>query len=1366
MTIFNSSKLLKNLVLLVFLSTSNTVYAGWSWVWCTPGYKQEVSVPDNSSLFEPKINIKETTCIGFGKYTETMTLTPPPDSLPDYCETVDEQGNIQYSDAPECTSNNCGTIMLRYCARYAGPGSYGNTFSCGGDDEEEEADEEEEDNEEAEEVVDDPLDDANTFVDKDGDGLDDAVYCPDEKCPGCRCECTTRLCVFDDPGMPWDAGDTSEIKMPYHEMTKGEDIDFYNALSVNAYMSLYYNQNVTSTVGCVEIPLGPYPPPLCDPIQASKPVTKVFNICEYSTNYEISNTSTNDDTNSANYKQVSISSNPCEFSTGSGLPTDTGLYSTFERPIVRLYFDNPVPICDSGYVAPPEGTTKNDVCFWFDSNWSAEDIWQNQKNLLKVCPSGGPTTDCVNFPSGRHDGPIGSSDSFGQDYLYFRPYYSISGAQEVEPSSANPYAEYEDQGVTISLNGLYDSYYVDMRGNNDETVVDFMSYTRNFTSYFNLEGDDGMKICIDEIKDDGEQVPIDCDIDRPPMFTPTVEACLDDSDCYYNNGDTLEEEPRIKFHVGRTFTDIDGTTVKPKTGVIAMKIPNSDSSPPFAFCVQDDNNTSGGGNDDDTSPCTLYSAKIFDAYLTDDVNTKLEEEFDTDNSGPDTAGTTSLTDNYTGGIQYSDYVYCRGATKVCLAGYENSNKKVVAKLITNPETNIETVSNKLTDRVIPPYDPNVEQKLTDDQLFDPETDYWTSGSDTTSTYVAIGWRSDDGRGGYNYFEESTCTSGSTSCTPNVDTYPTDDITCMCTNSTSTEAYECPDNSLCQWAFEQEYTSSSGSVLGYKYTGSTGTQYYSSSDYGERKVNSMELGLCVEAAQEQCAEINETISSETADNNGYASWEATNAGDTSIGTCVGGTVRDEDTNGNALDPIRTCEYIDEFNADGTAKLEDNGCPKYSIAFGLVSNPCVTLPYPTWWPSQFLANNANTNNEVSLQGAIFNMFNVTYYYRDKFVPKSGYENYDAFGDILTNGSSDMVEDWYTTSTYDSCKDYRTNRNLTNTPRTKTDGDQEMLFLSQSNWRWLWDNNDLTWLLDDSTSSNGCWVYKLNSNVKATLDGISVGMKICKYNNKISFSLVETSDDLAEDCNNTAYIMQSNIIAYDQYLAQFIGATGRDGSFYPETEVSNQLNTGRDVYQHNINHGIVINKNGFPVNDYVSEITPTAPPFTYPTTPTTCRDTAEGLTAEFLFAGQYKYNGSDNYKKYTYNPDSIDSSCTGSGNHEYNQIQEPSKATYTCALDAYRENIDYSTSIDISHYLPIPDNINPSGYSNDSDMSGSTSYISKMYQYTCYSGQYKQGTWPQQTECRMEITLKNPVIGNSARNPHMFYWASPTSYRPCNQ
>ncbi len=1376
------------LFFLIFLFCSNIAKATYSMDvktpsasnnWCLDYYLKEwVEQPADSTLFNPTIQIYREEFIACVVFKDNIKLKPG-----------------------ECKDMFLG--LYRYCARFTEPDEHGNDYAC----------------DPTTTSTQDPITGEVTETttlncDSDSSGLSTG-----DDCYKCRCQCAQRICgYYDIPGSSTsddyqepeygvykDSSSDDDGRyccldppltyyyQPYHKNTPNPCCDMEPACrSLWGYPTCggsdkesyadgsVINANAT-WVGCVDIPLGPYPPPLCDPIQGSTPGVSSSNICVRSPDYEGDSLSSDDnDVNDYNnYNQTSIAcddgsttcSSICEYSTANGEPTDSIIYSTFEKPLVRLYFENPLDLCP-GDTVTPEPAPVNDYCVQFlESNLTGEQIWKNERNLLPVCAQDTTTPDCISFLSKRSTGPSGSSSVLGTEYKYFKPYYYVSDGSPND-TGARPFADYTYNNkypdAKANLGGIHDTYYADMTDsftNDNYTVkiVDYMSVEREFQSYLDVndENGDGTQLCIYENVEDSLEM-YRC-FDRPKMFAPKVYPCLEVGSCGYSSGATPYEQPRISFSVG---------IEQPKSGIIGIDLPTD--AAPATFCIEGDD-LSGGTPASNPAPCTVYKAKLFSAYLTDDVNYQISIDTDTDGSGTEDAiGTVtpySGTEAYSGGMQFVNSVYCRGATKICLTGYDTSTKSVVAKKVNG------MVSNLLTDRVIPPYVED-ESLLTDEQLYNPAINDSYATSSQSNIEVVIGYENEDPNAEPgSYVSQPSCTSGEDAsaayikCTVNsgVTTYPSEEITCTCSNNNG--AYDCTgDNDQCMVAFEQTTISETSTLVGYKPSESSNI-LYPKEDYGVRVLNSMELGQCVEAAQPYCGSIDETISSSTAYTNGYASWEQTNAGDTAIGTCVDGMVRDEDENGNPLDPTRDCLFVDTLNVDGTPVLEENGCPTYSVSWGeAITNPCVSLPYPTWWPSQFITGE-------NFQGAIFNQFNIIYDYEDIFFPNAG--NYNPFNTkdapnysdpgVISSSSSTWVEDWYTTSTYDSCKDYRGNRNTSNTPRNQKDGDQEMLFLTRAHWQRLWDTNDLTWLLEEKEENNGCYVYELGANINATFTGMAIGMKICKYEHKISFSLVDTQINTAKDCTNNAYIMQSNLIAYDQYIGKYAVGTGRDGSFVPKTTVSNSLIGRRSNYHHYINHGIVVNKLGFEENEYVQEITKNPPPITFSEP---CMTQPEGITASFLFAGQFQYDtGGGNYQHYTFNPNSPNASCTGDGSRDYNDLTKPKQQVKTCAISAYRSNLDYSTTVNsgtalaIDKYLPKPDNINPKNYSSDSDMSNNTSYITKMYQYSCYNGDHKDDTWPQQTECAMDITLKDYVSGNSALNPHMFLWDSPTSYKPCN-
>ncbi len=1433
------------------LFTNNAEALSCKGVWPFVDYelKQTVSQPDDSTLFNPTIKVKREETIASIKCTETFTL-----------------------NASECKFNYTG--LVRYCARFTEPNEHGNIYAC--------------ETTEAVYIEGEEVEPAtiNCNYDSDGNSIGDKG-----ECDKCRCQCTQRICAYNDAqgssfmedyhepeyGTPGNYGSTSNDDyryccidppltynyQPYHKNSdnpccgmNGCNLWGSNPCGNGTQPDGKKLNSAADHIGCVDIPLGPYPPPLCDPIQGQTPGAVDINICQYSPDYELDS----DDPNypDGNYKQTSIacsdgSSNCntiCELSTTSGDPSDEPVYSTFEKPLVRVFFASTLPLCPSDY--DPKETPTNDSCVRFlDSSLTAEQIWKDKKGLIPVCDEGSTGPDCFSFYSPRTMGPSGSSTTFGEEYKYFKTYYNVFGSSVVSETDTMPYADYSygvdytsnpDAAPKVQLAGLYDSYYEDMTDSFDMDsdkvykvkIVDYTSLNRNLISYLNLgedDSEDGMTLCAYEDSDEVDVLDTITCVPRPKMFAPTVYPCLNSTDCQYPSGAKPYEQPRIDFDVG----------TPAKSGIIGIDIPNDSSTK--TFCVMDDYYTapetkSEEENYDNTAPCTVYKAKIFSAYLTDDNNYELTA----DDDGTVTPDPDPETGTYTGGMQYVNHVYCRGATKICLTGY-SSAKQVISKIVplttydsNGNATTTNVASNLISDRVIPPPPADGEEEtypLPDEILYDPTDHDWITNTSQPVTNTYFGYLSGDPETDPNdpdsYIPQSYCNTGEEEsadyimCTangaiPDIDTdTPSGDISCTCYNETGrttdcdqndsecTEnysddgSYSCT-NSQCQYVWSKTTSSDTQTLDGYKYYDPTTdtTTYYPIDQYMKRALNVMELAQCVDAAKPFCDAITgETVDSATAEDNGYANWPQTNVDEeTQYSSCVEGTQPQQDrrSDGTSVDliPTRYCRYIDEYESGGKTAPQENGCPKYTIAFVAVDNPCAKASLPFWWPSEFL------RDKPSLQGAIFNQFNVAPPYEDIFIPKSAnYNPYDVQSIDLKNDST-WIEDWYTTNSYNSCKNYQGSRTTSNTKRNVTNGDQEMLHLTEDNWRSLWNRQDLTWLLVDDASHNGCYVYDLGTNVNvsnSTIDLINdgtlkIGMKICKYNNKVSFSLVDLAYNAATDYTNIAYIMQSNIIAYDAYTTQNVtDNVSYNGGFVPKTTITNNsLPNKKNKYHTYLNHGIVIDKNGFDPFE-TDEVVPGPPPSDFVKI-----ETAEEIATSFYFAGVYNWKTSyknswgqtrhNDYSKYSF---ASPYSCGGGDNKSYdNDKYDEQKSTNNypaCALSQYRGPINYSdpdssSRESISEYLPGPIDIDPlnitSKQGKSANQGGNYSYISRQYWNSCYDGNNMDSSWPYQDGCIQEITIGKDLpggisgytYGNSARNTNMFLWRTEKSYDVCNE
>ena len=1314
----------------------------------------QVYALDSSTMFTPKIKVRNRiviACFGW-------------------------QGDVTLSAYGECKFIG----IIRVCARITPPGKYGNDYckdnSCG----------------EGEKPQNSCSKTSNS-----GAGRNSSS---DEKCPSCVNQSIFRICAFEDPMAPADLNDPNPDSMPSHllsppppdqqtgdqansatssatsDVTKWMDdtgimvpgiglgasmisqtvstcggilnmaleltgISYINYVSNNV---IAFGSSDNGNRGCVDYPIGPSPQPYCSPMVGTVPIVNMVDICQYSPEYAESNA----------YKQISTSGSSCEIVSLNNEADGSPIYNSFEMPIARLYFSNPIHICDAEHTS--SATSAKDHCVNAITPNSPDKIWLNNKSLLPLC-TGTITTNCLTFNSGRKTGPSGGGVNS------FRTYYNLSNPSCVGNTAAGANEQIIDYAVypppssgnpcEVVLAGVNDSNYGDITYDQKIEIIDYIGLKRKFSAALNTEDGNGMELCITENNQDETTSEVTC-IKRPHMFQPSVSACLDNTSCYYNSNSMPYEQPRISFNVGNPS----------KRGVIAVDLALTDGSnppntlSPTPFCVLDDNQASGAGtNANNPAPCQVYQAKLFSAYVTDSYN----KTPDTSASGDGTVTPYSEGNPYTGGIQYAKGAYCRGATRICLDGYTDPVKQVVAKVLYSTHTDAttgitstsSTISNDIRDRIIPPYVVG-QEALENTPVFDENVNYWYD--EVTTTRTAIGYKDSNGH----YYENTVCSvsPNTYNCTyANAPTSTTpSSVTCICSNSTSSN-YEC-SNQNCEWAFLVNNATTATSYKGYTYTDSKGvTTNYSLYDangrlqYDKRPLNPIEIGTCVETQVPYCDAIDESAGDTSA--NGFASWNQTSVNDTVTGTCVG--TMEESSSGP---PKRKCVYKD----DGTYQL--NGCPNYAIIWDVVENPCNSTPVPAWWPGEFLANNSK------YQGAIFNQFNVNYYYQSTFIPRDS--NLDPFYYAQATGlpSSPTKEGWVTTD-YNSCKNYGSNISLTgDAKRAHVDGDQEMLYLTRAQWQHLWNNNDMTWLLATSSKKaagvdyanyNGCYVYDLKGNINANIAGtVTVGMKICKYQDKISFSLVDLQANGNLDYTNNAYIMQSNLIAYDQWNTQKANTSGiDDGTFIPNTQVANSISS---IYNHYINHGIVVNRTGWNDNYTVPTIAP--PPFNSPIT------TAETASADYSFVGYYYYHttshdfwgksSTNRYYQDTVNPYPGFSSNQRESLDSY-ILRMPGKTlpikTTDCALSVYRSGINYAVSTNYLTYLPVPDE-------TPDDDPGRGSFITKMYRQTDYNGGNKDNG-RRETQCGMRVKLYNYSPGNSAANPNMFLWSSKDSYNPCN-
>lgn len=1487
---------------------------------CTPYFYTHmwVGTATSSTLFVPTITVYYDTLAGYIGYKGSVTLGS--------------------------SGNNCDYIgATRFCARMADINDYGNNFACDSAGNSCIYNSSNSGCESTSCSITD-MDDVNTGIQTctvgdtysvlggESENYNQTYYCNNggfysNCCPGCRNVCSMRICAYQDPAASDDpleqcddivdcmgsSSTSSNSLMPYFE----NEQTAYKATFGN---EIYFNNVGGDNVGCVDVPLGPYPPPYCDPIIGSTPAVSVIDICDYSPEYELSQT-TNDTGDVGNYEQISTSNEVCELSTVSGTPSASApAYNVFEQPIARLYFNNALNICSSTYQLPnPPPPSGNDTCVQITSNLTPQEIWQNNESLIPVCSTtpGVSTENCVVFPSGRTTGPSGSSTQLGSDYQYFRTYFN-------EPGGSTPLSYGSDIASELSLFGIYDALYDDISDQNLSysytstgtgssgsssytftnqygtkydygtiTLYDYEGDVRTYGAFIDLGCDpylqagttgpgDGSQLCIDEINETSGNTPIGC-YDRPWMFPPTVSDCRDYSSCSYDSSVNISDQPRISVSIGGTSLP-NGTTTPVVTGVIGVDILSETA--PVTFCVLDDNHSTAQQASDSTaittasnictqtttttnnlSPCTLYQSNIFSAYITDDINYSTTSDPSATN-GTKTPYTTG--EQYTGGMQYNDYIYCRGATQICLSGYNNSLKTVITKMVatTTNGTTTYAPSTILTDRIIPPYAIGETYPLSNTALYNPSVNNYYSGASTTNTYIGY---YDSTAGTYipgpgcpsaiNTTENGiTCcvSTDETTCSSNqtVTTYPAS-LICTCTNSTG-ESYSC-DNTICNTLYQEVISTSvdgtttttttsvdgvtisttntttsgtgsstGGVVTNYQIAGNYTAYTTSNSDdmpspwtnctysngvtlcpveddngnplFGVRELTAMELNLCVPLLTPYCDAIDSTDG--YTETNGYATWDQTAAGATDTGVCIG-----KAKESGRVSPTRSCVYQDT-TSNGEPVLYPNGCPQYTQVWGAVTNPCYVAP--PWWPGTFLAGNAN------YQGAIINQFSVAYDYRSEIssskylTPKS--TNADPFnlfsGAYNTQYSSSSVTTTSKTSTpiapepwnscYGSCKKDG-DGTAANYARTITDGDQEMLYLTQAQWFDLWNvNNDMEWLLasPDNSANDGCYVYSLctavddsgnctAANINANFAGITPAMKICKYQDNVSFALVDLGTynsttqtyAYATDYTNDHYLMQSNIIAYRNYISSgssnvsvnnWCDSSSEDTT--TSTYLSNNISDKTSKYDTRINNGIVVARAGFGSTSTDYDDSGTLPTSFVQCNAEKCGSCTSGsctyqesVSIGYNFDHYYqgKHKDSNGITKHTtcnyYNP----STTAGSTGTSYKS--SGSMDTYSTNTTNYYYTINPLAIF--SNNMTLSSSQKASSYLLSSTFDSSYDYYYTPNSTSIWLPKYCDDDTNEHDYCTMSVVINSYTPGNSAANTAMFLWSSPTSYNITN-
>lgn len=317
------------------------------------------------------------------------------------------------------------------------------------------------------------------------------------------------ICAFEDPMAPFDLVDPNPGSMPYQKMTSAQSTPSGNDLvalgaalvvlgaivpglgltamvagaalmvagglmDLVALITSYVNYTVVANHGCVAVPLAPYPQPFASPIPGYVPAASVISICAYSPDYN-NTTSTFTSmglSSTANYSaftnvQISSSAAPCEISYTNGTP----VYSTYLNPLVRLYFNNPIPISSSntGAYINTSPSYVNDTYITTNGIYSnPADLWLNSYNLVNVCQNQTSPQPCFQFPSGTTTGGP------------YRAFYSNG-------SSPNSFDQTLANQQSLSFGGINNSAFIDFAPGNTVTIVDPVGNSRSFYATISLD---------------------------------------------------------------------------------------------------------------------------------------------------------------------------------------------------------------------------------------------------------------------------------------------------------------------------------------------------------------------------------------------------------------------------------------------------------------------------------------------------------------------------------------------------------------------------------------------------------------------------------------------------------------------------------------------------------------------------------------------------------------------------------------------------------------------------------------------------------------------------------------------------------------
>lgn len=445
-----------------------------------------------------------------------------------------------------------------------------------------------------------------------------------------------------------------------------------------------FNLIVYGSYGCVNLPMGPLPPPYCSSLNDVIPVPNMYPICRTKHDGEI------------------------EKATINSLCHQSQVQNKYLKPAARIGYDKFIPECAVGE------SISNDCVSFFGADLL--NILPNQFNYIQKCGAT-PVAPCVKTThSSVFSWQCGAATCSG-----FRVLYGYNTGSSVNVLTSYPYRDDGSKYPACSSptsNDCLVVYGINL-GQHKDLSLSFpaiesaasnsyiLSSTETITAPtatpFSaslslklpnqedlIEGQSPKEICV---YDNSDNYKIACQ-DRLPAPKPEIYSCSSPSISV--SCSTTHTQPKAVAMVSSAGDTTQAVIEPPRTGKEEGQAINLAGSEYAAFVTDDDLRYPPFEEAEGHS--TIKDVFVPSFRYGDYLNSSLEY----DPLGPYDANGNLNSNIYVGGLEYENY-YKFGGKKICLTGFDYSpcslqdNKNCVLST-KNPDGSI---SNKLIDRIDP-----------------------------------------------------------------------------------------------------------------------------------------------------------------------------------------------------------------------------------------------------------------------------------------------------------------------------------------------------------------------------------------------------------------------------------------------------------------------------------------------------------------------------------------------------------------------------------------------------------------------------------------------------------------------------------------